>query len=129
VNNGSGFPVPCTDTFPLRPAAPGNEWFLLHRFKGADVYEMEILSVTLGVKLGAGEAAGHLFTTVHEVCIQRPHKPCCTTGIDVSMYFGDIPDMMAELHGEIAKKPGRFQFPDTGGKARAGRADIVDVDF
>ncbi len=108
VDDGTGLPIPRTDTFPFGPAAPGNERLLIHLFKGTDILKREILSITLSVELRAGEAPRHMLTAVHRIGIERPAESCCTAGIDLRPKFPYVPYMVTELYGKVSKEPGGF---------------------
>ncbi len=108
VNYGTKLPLVYPDTFTLRAAAAGNERLLLHGFQRADILQYEILSIALGKKLRSSQAAGHPFTSLHRVRIERTGKPCSPAGINIRPHQRDITGMMAERDREIAKKPVRI---------------------
>ena len=89
---------------------------------------MEIRTVTFSIKLGCSQAAGNLFATLHEISVKRPVKSCRPTGIHIRVYFRDIPDMVAELYGQIPEETDILEFADTGRKTGPGRAHVIYMD-
>jgi hypothetical protein len=114
VDHGAALLVPRTDTFPFSPAAAGNERLLPDTVERTDVDETKIRAITFGIKLGCSQAAGNLLTALHGISIQRPFKSRCPARVYVSMHVRDVPDMVAELHGQVPKEPPFLKLADTG---------------
>ena len=83
-----GLPVPAPETLTFGTAAPGNERFFVHAFKGADVLKPEVVPIALGIKLRTGETAGNPLTAAHRVGIERSRKSCRPARVNIGM---DIP--------------------------------------
>ena len=113
MDHSTALPVPGSEPLPFRPAAAGNEWLLADAFKGADVDETELFPIAFGIKLGCGQAAGNLLSTLHGIGVECPFKSCRPAWVYVCMNLTDIPDVMAELHGEITENAGILKFADT----------------
>jgi hypothetical protein len=129
VNHGTGLFIPRTDTFPFCPAAAGNEGLLPDAFKRTDVDKIKIVAVTFGIKLRCGQATGYFFATLHGIGIKRLFKPGSPARVHIGMYFGNVPDMVAELHAQVPEEPGGLVFAETGRETGSGRAHIIYMDL